>query len=45
MEENSLIVADGAIMSDAIEEYNNDDEKEKTNNDEDGSEGFYQVFR
>lgn len=45
MEENSLIVADGAIMSDAIEEYNNDDEKEKTNNDEDGSEDVVEVAK
>ena len=41
MEENSLIVADGGILSDAIE-YNDDENgKDKVSNEEDGSEGFW----
>merc|ERR1712168_719950 len=45
MEENSLIVADGAMLADAIEEYNDDDEKEKANNEEDGSEDVLEVAK
>ena len=40
MEENSLIVADGGILSDAIEYNDDENEKDKVSNEEDESEGF-----
>jgi len=45
LEENSLIVGDGVILSDAIEYNDDDDEKDKVNNEQDGSEDVLEVAK
>jgi len=45
LEENSLIVADGGILSDAIEYNEDENEKDKDSNEEDGSEDVLEVAK